>query len=75
MNYGALVEMVGLGDEYDFTYNNDDYWISCNQNGHHLTRVRDSHTQSFKTTDELFADGRIEGKTIADIWDDISDQF
>ncbi|MCQ1530218.1 hypothetical protein [Lutispora saccharofermentans] len=75
MTYEELIERVTWGEEFSFKYNNEKYWISQNKDGRYLTRVRDSYTQGFKTTAELFEKGRIEGKTILEIWSFIHEQF
>ena len=75
MTYEELIERVNWGEEFPFKYNNEQYWISQNKDGHYLTRVSDSYTQEFKTTAELFEKGRIEGKSILEIWSYIQEQF
>ena len=75
VDWKYFVESVGWGEEYSFDYNGEEYWISQNKEGRYLTRSRDSYTQDFETVEELFANGRIEGKTIAEIWGDINDQI
>lgn len=75
MNYEDIKERVGWGEEFLFRYNNDEYWISQNESKRYLTRVRGSFTQEFQTTEELFEKGRVEGKTLLEIWDEIKDFF
>lgn len=75
MNYNELIERVGWGEEFLFQYRGKQYWISKNDDGRYLTRVEDSYTQKFKTCDELFENGRIEGKTIFELWSYINTQF
>lgn len=75
MTYEELIERVTWGEEFSFKYNNEQYWISQNKDGRYLTRVSDSYTQKFKTTKELFEKGKIEGKSIFEIWDSICKQF
>ncbi|NMO95009.1 hypothetical protein HII30_04295 [Paenibacillus lemnae] len=69
MNYAELVQRVGWGEEFQFYYKDEEYWISLNKEGYYLTRGKDSYTQSFATTEELFREGRIDGKSIYDIWE------
>jgi hypothetical protein len=68
LDYTELVERVGWGEEFSFYYHEERYWISRNENGYYLTREKDSFTQSFKNPEELFKYGRIEGKTILELW-------
>ncbi|KAA6452079.1 hypothetical protein C6W27_01745 [Bacillus paralicheniformis] len=60
-----------MGEEFQFYYLDESYWISQNDEGLYLTRERDSNSQSFKTTDELFEKGTIDNKKIKEIWDKI----
>ena len=75
MNYEEIKERVGWGEEFLFYYNNEEYWISQNDSKRYLTRVRGSVTQEFQTTEELFENGRVEGKSLLEIWDDIKQYF
>ena len=45
MNYEEIKERVGWGEEFQFCYNNEEYWISQNNPKRYLTRVRGSVTQ------------------------------
>lgn len=69
MDYHELVERVGWGEEFSFYFQNECYWISKNEEGYYLTREKDSLTQSFRTSEELFQEGRINGKTIFELWE------
>lgn len=75
MKYKELVERVEWGEEFLFVYNDESYWISQNENGRYLTKVKGCETQEFRTTKELFEKGRIEGKKICDIWEEIKEYF
>ncbi|WP_019421386.1 hypothetical protein [Paenibacillus sp. OSY-SE] len=68
MEYSELVQRVGWGEEFQFYYQNEEYWISTNKEGYYLTRGKDSFTQSFQTAEELFKEGRIDGETILELW-------
>ncbi|WP_410771301.1 hypothetical protein [Fontibacillus sp. BL9] len=69
MEYVELVQRVEWGEEFQFYYQNEEYWISTNKEGYYLTRGKDSYTQSFRTAEELFNEGQIDGKTLLEIWD------
>ncbi|WP_079710408.1 hypothetical protein [Paraliobacillus ryukyuensis] len=71
MEYEELKQRVAMGEEFQFYYRNQSFWISRNQDGYYLTRVRDSYSQSFKTSNELFEDGRIDGMTILELWNEL----
>ncbi|MDR1385001.1 MAG: hypothetical protein LBJ67_14305 [Planctomycetaceae bacterium] len=75
MTYNDFVERVGWGEEFTFVYNSDQYWISQNKDGHYLTRIRDSFTQKFLTVPELFENGKIDDKSIIELWHYIGDQL
>lgn len=75
MNFEELKEQVGWGEEFSFYYQNEKYWISKNADGHYLTKVNGSKTQSFSTSEELLLHSKIDGKTLIEIWDDIKEQF
>ncbi|SFQ99883.1 MULTISPECIES: hypothetical protein [unclassified Paenibacillus] len=71
MEYNELVERFEMGEEFQFYYKNDSYWISQNEEEYFLTRQRDSFSQSFESARELFDNGKIEDKTILELWDSI----
>ncbi|MDP1509460.1 hypothetical protein L8C07_14110 [Paenibacillus sp. CMAA1739] len=71
MEYTELVERFKMGEEFQFYYKNDSYWISHNEEKYFLTRERDSFSQSFQSVRELFVNGKIDDKTILELWDNI----
>lgn len=75
MKYKEILERVSWGEEFFFLYNNEKYWISQNKSGFYLTRVRDSSTQPFLTPQDLFKNGIVDGKTLAEIWTEIEEYF
>ena len=75
MTYQEIMKRVEWGEEFSFYYKKDQYWISQNGSVRYLTRVRGSETQEFQNTQELFENGRVEGKSIFEIWEDIKDSF
>ncbi len=60
-----------MGEEFQFFLHDESYWISQNSNGFYLTRETDSFSQSFNTADELFQNGKIDGKPIIELWDKV----
>jgi len=64
-------EGIAIGEEYSFTYQNEEYWISQNPGAYYLTRVRGSYTQEFETSEELFKKGRLEGRLLSEIYKEI----
>ncbi|EHV0132278.1 hypothetical protein [Vagococcus fluvialis] len=71
MPYEEFFDMiVNIGEELNFYYNDVEYWISYGEN-HYLTDATNKISQEFKTPEQLFENGRIEGKSIKDIWNDV----
>lgn len=64
-------EGIAIGEEYTFTYQNEEYWISQNPGVFYLTRVKGSYTQEFETSEALFKNGKIEGRLLSEIYKDI----
>lgn len=75
MNYNIFMEIVAIGEEFDFILEGEQYWISNNQYGYYLTRCSDSYTQEFKTSDDLFRYARINDKSIFELWDALRANF
>lgn len=75
MEYEQMADSLAYGEEYNFYYKNEEYWLSKNQEGHYLTKVSDGETQEFKTSEDLLGTARINGKLIIEIWEDIQSQF
>ncbi|ADM69347.2 hypothetical protein GMA19_01516 [Paenibacillus polymyxa E681] len=71
MEYNELVEHFEMREEFQFSYKNDSYWISENEEGYFLTRERDSFSQSFESARELLVNGKIDDKTVLELWDSI----
>ncbi len=69
-----MAESIGYGEEYNFYYEGKEFWISKNSEGNYLTEV-DGETQTFKSSDDLLNNAKINGKYILDIWKDIKEQF
>lgn len=75
MRYKQMTKSLDYGEEYSFIYKNKKYWISQNESGNYLTNSTDKHTQEFKNSDDLLKYGRVDNKSIEDIWEDIKEQF
>lgn len=73
MKFEEYKTLVQCGMEYNFYIDDAEYWISHNEDGYYLTRVIDSYTQEFSSSDELFQNARICGKTISELWDVIQE--
>ncbi|QOS80853.1 hypothetical protein JNUCC31_08265 [Paenibacillus sp. JNUCC31] len=71
MDFEEMKQRVEMGEEFQFYYKLDSYWISHNQAGFYLTRVKDSYSQFFKTSNELFKDAQIEGKKLLELWNEL----
>ncbi|MCA0993405.1 hypothetical protein [Pseudalkalibacillus hwajinpoensis] len=62
---------IQIGEEYNFYYGKDEYWISQNEERFYLTKVQGAVTQEFSTASQLFAEGKVDGRCISDIYEDI----
>lgn len=71
MDYKEFRERVELGEEFQFYFQEESYWISQNADGYYLTRVKDGDSQSFTSANDLFEKGTIEGKTLFELWEQI----
>lgn len=70
--YIHLQKMITIGEEINFQYKTDEYWISSTPDKkYHLTRVRDSNTQTFSNSETLFKKAKIDGKSFDEIYLDI----
>lgn len=65
------MKRVNWGEEFQFYYKSEGYWISMNKEGYYLTRGKDGDYQSFISANELFEKGRIEGKSIQEVWEEV----
>ncbi|BBB90444.1 hypothetical protein [Methylomusa anaerophila] len=70
-SYKELEHDLEMGHEVEFFHMEQKYSISNNKDGWYLTRLYDENYQSFKTAQELLEYGRINGKTLADIWNQV----
>ena len=75
MNYNDFMEIVAMGEEFDFIFEGEQYWISHNHDGYYLSRCSDSYTQEFKTSDDLFRNARVNGKSIIELWGVLRSNF
>lgn len=66
--YLEFKNLISMGDELNFYYKNDEYWISHNQGKSFLSRTRDSYTQEFCGHEELFENATIEGNKISELY-------
>lgn len=75
MDYKTMADSLAYGEEYNFYYEDEEYWISKNSEGNYLTKVSDGYTQEFKNSNELLEKAEINGKSILEIWEEIKNQF
>jgi len=70
-SYEELKSDLATGHEVEFYYNGHKYSISNNKFGWYLTKYYDENYQSFKTVNELLERGKINRKTLEEIWDEV----
>lgn len=78
MKYDEFAQLVSHGFECFFYVNNQKYWISNNEAGYYLTLEQQNRPLSYEefvTGAELIRNARIEGKSLKELWDQISDSF
>lgn len=61
MDYEELKERVFMGEEFQFYYLNNSYWVSQNKEGFYLTNEREGSSQKFSSAKELFDNAEING--------------
>jgi hypothetical protein len=71
MTFKEFKERVEMGEEFQFYYLNESYWISQNHEGFYLTREKDGYSQSFSSAEELFENAKINDRKIIEIWSEI----
>jgi len=66
-------DAIEEGQELPFDYKSEEYWISrvSEEKSFLLTRSKDSYTQAFETSDELFNKGLVDNKFFMEIVKDI----
>ncbi|MCZ0704635.1 hypothetical protein J2T56_003238 [Natronobacillus azotifigens] len=69
MELKEFKDRILMGEEFQFYFKDESFWISQNENGYYLTREQDGYSQSFKSVDDLFRLGIIQGKTLEEIFD------
>ncbi|MFJ8088794.1 hypothetical protein ACIQ7N_11380 [Lysinibacillus sp. NPDC095746] len=66
--YLEFKKLISMGDELNFYYKEDEYWISHSLEKSFLSRTKDSYTQEFNGYNELFENATIEGIGISKIY-------
>ncbi|GAA5416681.1 hypothetical protein Pryu01_01719 [Paraliobacillus ryukyuensis] len=70
--FDKLKNLIAIGEEINFDYNSQEYWISQTPGEYHLTRVSDSYSQTFKTVDNLFNNATLNGEYLKDVYSEIT---
>lgn len=71
-SYSEFVGWIKMGEEIDFKYKGNQYWISHNEEGSYLTKTGDQiNEQVFKNEIDLLNNATIDGFKLKEIWDDI----
>lgn len=70
ITYEELKELLLIGHEIEFDYNNKKYSINCGQDYWYLTEYYNKN-QEFNTTEELLEKGGIEGRSLKEIWGNV----
>ena len=70
ISYTELEKYLQQGREVEFFYNEKKYSFNHSHVGWHLTEYYNI-SQDFKNVKDMLKYGRIEGKSIKKIWDDV----
>lgn len=71
ISYKKLACYLKQGREIEFYLNNKKYSFSNNQDGWYITEYDNPDYQSFANTEELLANGTINGRPIKEVWKDV----
>ncbi|OPH61823.1 hypothetical protein BC351_00860 [Paenibacillus ferrarius] len=69
-SYEDLERDLAIGHELHFNFKGREYSISNNKDGWYLSESYSDY-QSFVDTNELLAKGKIDGKLLKEIWDEV----
>lgn len=69
--YLEFKNLISIGEEFNFYYKNDEYWISHNPGKSYLSRTRDQYSQEFNGYEELFEKATIEGIKFSEIYPEL----
>ena len=69
--YLEFKNLISMGDELNFYYKNDEYWISHIQDKSFLSRTKDFYTQEFCGHKELFEHATIESKKTSEVYPEL----
>lgn len=70
ITYEELKELLLIGHEIEFKYNKKKYSINRGQDYWYLTEYYNKN-QEFNITGELLEKGRIEGRSLKELWDNV----
>ncbi len=75
LDFDELAARIRTGDEFDFTYDNRKFAISCprGKTWSIAEYGNSSFCMNFDTADELLLDTRIDGMALDEIWGDVTD--
>lgn len=67
-----LKRCIHIGEEVALSYKGEEYWISHLRDGRTvLTRSKDSSSQIFGNVEQLFEQGKIEGRYLRNMYTEI----
>ncbi|WP_153733150.1 hypothetical protein [Sporosarcina obsidiansis] len=69
--YEEFQKLIGMGEELNFYYRGDEYWISHTPGKSYLTRSEDSYSQEFSSHEQLFERGMIDRIHLYDLLNEL----
>lgn len=68
---GALIFLIDAGREFEFIYNNEEGFISCNESKEYVSLWFRKIEQSFESMEMLVENATMNGKRFIEIWTEI----
>ncbi len=60
-----------MNREIEFEYNGVDYFKSCCDEGYYIYNSKEKTSQYFESPEKLLENGRLEGRLMSELWDEI----
>lgn len=69
--YEEFRKLIGIGEELNFYYQGEEYWISHTPGKSYLTRSKDAYSQEFSGHEQLFEQGMIDGRLLGEFFEEL----
>lgn len=69
-SYEEFLEDLSIGEEIEFTYKDEDYYIGCGTGKFMFWKAYDSKSEVMgENLEDLLSKVRLDGKSIMELWD------